>query len=226
MSLSLIFRACLNEWKFPRVTKGCLESPIFVDENRTHVNSCRPMSLLAMFPNCWRKQFSTLLIIKLDPTCTITNFELRKEEPLFCKRCIFVTGSISSRIWRESMSLLFCTRTSQKLPTLGLREASWKTEVAWFGGHLRFIASYFSGGRNQSVSVGMWRSRRRIVKSGIPQWSKLGPLRAKFSVWSKIWETRGFNPKNLKPVPYPKSAYLEMTEKYSAPPCWASTRML
>lgn len=162
---------------FPDCLKHALVIPVYKSGSEYEVNNYRPISILPLFSKIFEKCISSRL------SCFLSRFNIISENQFGFQKSKSTTDAILNFVEeiyqvlndkKHALGISIDLRKAfdtvrhdillRKLYKYGIRGVS----LSWFG-------SYLSG-RNQSVRIGSSISSTRVVSSGVPQGSVLGPL--------------------------------------------------
>lgn len=175
--LTKLINLCFRDCVFPTVLKDAIVIPIYKKGERENVSNYRPISLLPVLSKVLEKCMAVRISKYLEEN------HLFSEQQFGFRKGMGTTAAILNLVnlimegfhQKRHTSTVFCD-LSKAFDCVSHDLLLGKLRGYNFGeGSLRLLESYLSD-RRQRVSVGGVSSASRIVHTGVPQGSILGPL--------------------------------------------------
>ena len=175
--VSNLFNLSISTGVFPNSLKIARVFPIFKSGNRSHVTNYRPISILCILSKMFKKLMYRRLMAYLDRFALLNDNQfgfrkLRGTSDAILEFLNDVHGSFETK----SQSVAVCLDFSKAFDTINHDVLLRKLDHMGVRGLARhWFASYLTG-RYQQVGLGGASSELRLLSTGVPQGSVLGPL--------------------------------------------------
>lgn len=173
--LSILFNTSLKTGTFPDIWKRAYVTPIHKSGNKCEADNYRPISKLCIFS----KVFENIVYDQLFPL--VKNSINEFQHGFFAGRSVatnlitfinFLSSSMDKRVQVDTIYTDYSKAFDKINHNVLLRKLS---NHGIHGDLLRWLSSYVTN-RSQAVTVGGFSSIWKIITSGVPQGSILGPL--------------------------------------------------
>ena len=172
-----LFNACFNNGLFPEVLKVSKVIPIYKSGDKTKVNNYRPISLLPSLSKVMEK----LLVVRLTSFLNASGILYDRKYGFRKKRTttqavLDLVTNLYDNISKNKLSSLVAVDLTKAFDTVNHKILLEKLDYYGIRGICNDLIRSYLSNRKQTVYIAQESSTMRLVKSGVPQGSVLGPL--------------------------------------------------
>ena len=172
-----LFNACFNNGLFPEVLKVSKVIPIYKSGDKTKVNNYRPISLLPSLSKVMEK----LLVVRLTSFLNASGILYDRQYGFRKKRTttqavLDLVTNLYDNISKNKLSSLVAVDLTKAFDTVNHKILLEKLDYYGIRGICNDLIRSYLSNRQQTVYIAQESSTMRLVKSGVPQGSVLGPL--------------------------------------------------
>ena len=172
-----LFNVCFNNGLFPEVLKVSKVIPIYKSEDKTKVNNYRPISLLPSLSKVMEK----LLVVRLTSFLNASGILYDRQYGFRKKRTstqavLDLVTNLYDNISKNKLFSLVAVDLTKAFDTVNHKILLEKLDYYGIRGICNDLIRSYLSNRQQTVYIAQESSTMRLVKSGVPQGSVLGPL--------------------------------------------------
>ena len=175
--ITKIFNLCIVKGVFPDSFKLAEVVPIFKSGNKNNMNNYRPISLLSPFSKIFESYVYDQLIQYLDKNEVLYKLQYGFRKDSSTELAVTqIVDDIIDVIENNSIQCSVFLDLAKAFDTVNHDILTYKLEKYGVRGPPLLLINSFLRNRCQSTIVNSVRSSSKIIKSGVPQGSSLGPL--------------------------------------------------
>ena len=172
-----LFNVCFNNGLFPEVLKVSKVIPIYKSGDETKVNNYRPISLLPSLSKVMEK----LLVVRLTSFLNASGILYDRQYGFRKKRtttqaALDLATNLYNNISKNKLSSLVAVNLTKAFDPVNHKILLEKLDYYGICGICNDLIRSNLSNRQQTVYIAQESSTMRLVKSGVPQGSVLGPL--------------------------------------------------